>query len=78
MTDNEIIQALYCCNNGWCDRCPYYGREDVADCREQNGADLLGLIKCQQAEIERLRSMNQAKLDMIHDLQTELENAICV
>ena len=54
MTDNEIIKALECCNNGWCDgRCPYYGREDIADCREQSGADQLDLINRQKAEIER-------------------------
>ena len=32
------------------------------------------LINSQQTEIVRLRSMNSAKLDTIHDLQTELEN----
>ena len=32
-----------------------------------------GLIDRQQAEIVRLKSMNQAKLDAIHDLQTENE-----
>lgn len=31
------------------------------------------LIRKQQAEIERLKSMNQAKLDCIHDLQKEDE-----
>ena len=31
------------------------------------------LITRQQAEIVRLKSMNQAKLDAIHDLQTENE-----
>ena len=56
MTDNEIIKALYCCNNGLCDRCPYYGREDIADCREQSGADQLDLINRQQAKIERLKA----------------------
>ena len=32
-----------------------------------------GLIDRQQAEIVRLKSMNQAKLDAIHDLQAENE-----
>ena len=55
MTDSDIVKGFECCNNGWCDnRCPYYGREDIADCREQNGADLLDFINRKQAEIERL------------------------
>ena len=31
-------------------------------------------INRQKAEIERLKSMNQSKLDMIHDLRAEIEN----
>ena len=82
MTDNEIIKALECCNNGWCDnRCPYYGREDIADCREQSGADQLDLINRQKAEIEKLtKDSNRLKkvemqLDdmckMYHIIKTE-------
>lgn len=56
MTDAEIIKALECCNNGWCDgRCPYYGREDIADCREQSGADQLDLINRLNIENRKLR-----------------------
>lgn len=33
------------------------------------------LMNRQKAEIERLQSMNQAKLDMIHDLRTDVETA---
>lgn len=36
--------------------------------------ETIDLITRQQAEIERLQSMNQAKLETIHDLQTEIEN----
>ena len=58
MTDSEIVKALECCNNGWCDnRCPYYGREDIADCREQSGADQLDIINRQQAKIEQLQEL---------------------
>ena len=32
-------------------------------------------LQTAKAEIERLTSMNQAKLDMIHDLRAELETA---
>lgn len=35
--------------------------------------DILDFINSQQAENERLRSMNYAKLDTIHDLQTKIE-----
>ena len=70
MTDSEIVKAFECCNNGWCDnRCPYYGREDIADCREQSGADQLDLINRQHAEIERLnKEVNRlCQLVLYHD-----------
>lgn len=34
----------------------------------------VGELTRQKAEIERLKSMNQSKLDMIHDLRAEIEN----
>ena len=50
----------------------YQGIQEYAEmlllCKEA-----LVLVKQQQAEIERLKSMNQAKLDCIHDLQSENE-----
>lgn len=80
MKDNEIIKALECCTrNGTldvyrkdCDICP------LDDCNSENcvyitQTEALDLIKRQQAEIERLKSMNQAKLDMIHDLRAKIE-----
>ena len=66
MTDNEIILGFDCCIHGWCDeRCPYYGRGYIGYCVAQNGEDLLGLVKQQQAEIERLTiNMNAFGLGM--------------
>lgn len=43
--------------------------------------NLLDFTKHRKAEIDRLQSMNQAKLDMIHDLQAEigkLENDLAI
>ena len=37
--------------------------------------DLIDLIERQQAEIERLKSMNQSKRDIIHDIRADLETA---
>lgn len=48
-------------------------------CTSSKGKDAinnaLDLINRQQAEIERLQSMNQSKLDTIHDLSAEIEDA---
>lgn len=73
-TDEEIIKALRCCSEiiTLCDACPFYN--SVENCHafglKKNALDL---IKRQKAEIERLRSMNQAKLDAIHDLRAQNE-----
>ena len=69
MTDNEIIKAFECCNNDGCENCP-----NRPTCCEIDVADeILNIINRQKAEIERLQSMNQAKLDTIHDLMAEVE-----
>ena len=75
MTDNEIIKALECCSKPvieeCCSECPYHlgGQEN---CHKLLG-DILDLINRQQAEIVRLKSMNQSKLDAIHDLRAQNE-----
>lgn len=85
MTDNEIIKALECCkerdincvSSPQCDVCPqlsyFYTVADREDCRTLLFAKTLDLINHLKAEIERLKSMNQAKLDTIHDLMVEVE-----
>ena len=61
MTDNEIIKAL--------ERISLYSgfSDDVINTL----LDALDLIKQQRENIERLQSMNRAKLDTIHDLQAD-------
>lgn len=75
MTDNEIIKALeYCANHKDCDDgCPCVISE--SPCVVNNPNTLFDLINRQKAEIERLHSMNQVKLDMLHDIRAELEIA---
>lgn len=58
MKDNEIIKALECCSKGFgnCEGCPY--DDDDADyvtlkCETLMLKDVLDLINCQKAEIER-------------------------
>lgn len=71
MTDKDIIKALKCCSydNYQCDNCPYAYKMCTVY------KDSIDLINHQKAEIERLRSMNRAKLATIHDLQIELKTA---
>ena len=76
MTEKEAIKILqelslerceafgFDCGN--CDKCKVITAYSLA-------IKALGLVKQQQAEIERLKSMNQAKLDCIYDLQRENE-----
>lgn len=54
MNDNDIVNALWCCNNGLCEICPYLEEEEFsADCRERNGNDALDLINRLSTENER-------------------------
>lgn len=73
-TDEEIIEALDLCTqqNGSipCYDCPCWN-DDEQECEGIDYTATLDLIKRQKAEIERLRSMNCAKLDTIHDLQDD-------
>lgn len=75
MTDKEIIKALECCSKNPlnCRECGYKGRCNRIDCYDYLKRDAFDLINHQQAEIVRLKSMNQAKLDAIHDLQAQNE-----
>lgn len=82
MTDNEIIEALECCIKddediyevNACNKCMLH---DDTSCTNHLRDLALDLINRQQMEIDRLKSMNQAKLDTIHDLQVEVERLTC-
>ena len=79
MTEAEIMKALECCGlrgRYVCEEdCPRMnnGINSMSVCERDLKLDALDLINRKNAEIERLYSMNQAKLDMIHDLRGELE-----
>jgi hypothetical protein len=76
MKDNDIIKALECCSKPYCRKCPLYKNTiNTKNCIIQLSTNALALINRQKAEIERLESMNQSKLDLIHDLRAELETA---
>lgn len=55
MTDNEIINALECCDNCFCEQCHY--KPKLLDCREELCKDALDLINRQKAEIERYKGV---------------------
>ena len=63
MTDNEIIKDL--------ERISLYS--GFSDNVINTLLDALDLIKQQRENIERLQSMNRAKLDTIHDLQADTD-----
>lgn len=50
MTDKEIMEALDCCDNCFCDRCCY--RHKLLYCREELCKDALALINRQKTELE--------------------------
>lgn len=54
MTDDEIVKALDCCDNCFCDECAY--KSKLFHCKEDLCHDALDLINRQKAEIERLRN----------------------
>lgn len=51
MTDKDIIKALVCCMNGYCDNCSFSPTRE--QCHSLDSL-ILDLINRQQAEIERL------------------------
>lgn len=75
MTDSEIIKALEYCNadRNECDKCALQEECESNPFYSTIAKYALDLIKRQKTEIERLKSMNQAKLDCIHNLQRENE-----
>lgn len=65
MTDVEIIRALECHQNTrpTCAECPLYMQP--IDCLEQLQRSALVLIRRQQADIERLKKIQQRQADLI-------------
>jgi hypothetical protein len=76
MTDNKIIKALKRVKEQYgvdCYVCKYKRICIDKICPFHACDHALDLINRQKAEIERLKAMNQAKLDMIHDIRARLE-----
>lgn len=75
VTDSEVLKALEYCNadRNECDKCALQEECESNPFYSTIAKYALDLIKRQKTEIERLKSMNQAKLDCIHDLQRENE-----
>lgn len=70
MSDNEIIEALECCNSkkrGNCLNCQYHNYS--ANCLDDMMNDVLDLINRQKAEIERLKETIK-ELDLGRTLKT--------
>ena len=74
-TDEEIISSLeVIATTGNCEECEIRNcKWGTCNCSQITANAALDLLKRQKTEIERLKSMNQAKLDCIHDLQNENE-----
>lgn len=65
----EVIATTQNCNECKIRNCKW----GTCNCSQITANAALDLLKRQKTEIERLKSMNQAKLDCIHDLQSENE-----
>lgn len=81
MTDKEIIKALECCNHIEidCELCPFYTTQECSKVMIDNA---LALINRQQAQIERLETLNERlgndidlKLKYIYELEEKLKTA---
>mgnify|MGYP004499443253 CR=1 FL=1 len=75
VTDSEVIKALEYCiaDRIECDKCALQDECESNPFYSTIAKYALDLLKRQKTEIERLKSMNQAKIDCIHDLQNENE-----
>lgn len=75
LTDKDVVEGLERCISTTtaeaCAGCPF-NKQNLCD-KDQGALEryALGLINRQQEDIERLHSMNRAKLDTIHDLQND-------
>ena len=70
MTDNEIIKALECCADGYCDtgNCPYSHIDDINECTSQMAQTALYLIN-------RLTAENANLTSRLTSLQNDLTSA---
>lgn len=75
MTSEEIVRGLEHCLGGDvdCEGCPY-AIYHASDCDEILKKDTLDLIRRQQQEIDRLKSLVNDKQEIIADLEWTLEN----
>lgn len=83
MTDEQVIKALECCGNiivSSCKDCPFHEKYN-ANCVRELTKEALDLIKRQQAEIERyktlyedLKAENLETIKAIKDYKTEAIN----
>jgi hypothetical protein len=68
MNDAEIIKALECCcttKGGGCKECPLNDYEDTDVCQLKVTTEAYKLIQRQQAEIEKLKKIQQRQADLI-------------
>ena len=70
MTDNEIIKALECCDNCFCEECSY--KPKLHNCREELCHDAVDLINRQKAEINRLN----LKLEAVQEAKDQIEKDV--
>lgn len=57
MTDKDIIKALECCANGYCENCPFFPTRE--HCLSIDSL-IIDLLNRQQAEIFKLQAKNEA------------------
>ena len=71
MTDNDIIKALECCNDGACEYCPIGGD----DCIQRSRSKAIDLINRKNAENERLQEhikhTNNVVKQVVEDTKSE-------
>lgn len=73
MKDSDIIKSMHsCANDTTCAKCLYQQHYQNGCCQSKLIGDALGLIKRQQAEIERLKTEN-AELEA--EVETQYEQA---
>ena len=74
MTDEQIVQALACCNHPLCkcDVCPYKKMDEM--CFDDVKRDALSLIKRQKVEIDSLKIANEKMYTANQEQQAQIEH----
>ena len=74
MTDNDIIKALECCFDGYCEACAFDDNLNL-NCKDRLIENALNLIERQKAEIERMQAEKNVLKSVLDKVLVDVREA---